>query len=72
MLLGRYLPIILAFRVAGIIAHQQVIESAKQVVDLDAMAFVIAAVVVILIVTLLAYLPLWSLGPMALQGLISF
>lgn len=72
MLLGRYLPIILAFRVAGIIAHQQVIESDKQVVDLDAMAFVIAAVVVILIVTLLAYLPLWSLGPMALHGLISF
>jgi K+-transporting ATPase ATPase A chain len=69
MIVGRYLPIILAFVVAGQIAHQQVIESSQQVIDLDSKTFVIATVVIIFIVTLLAYLPLWSLGPLALQGL---
>jgi len=70
MLIGRYVPIVLAFTVCGIIAKQQVIESNKHVVDLDSYVFVLTSIVVIFIVTVLAFLPLWSLGPLALQGLI--
>lgn len=71
MLLGRYIPIVIALSVAGILAKEQVVESNKSFIDVDTFIFVITSVVVILIVTLLAFLPLWSLGPLAYQGLIS-
>ena len=70
MLLGRYIPIAIALAVSGILAKEQVVESSKSFIDVDSFIFVITSIVVILIVTLLAFLPLWSLGPLALQGFI--
>lgn len=70
MLLGRYIPIVLALTVCGLIAKQQITETSRQVLDVDSYIFVFTSLVVIFIVTVLAFLPLWSLGPLALQGLI--
>jgi K+-transporting ATPase ATPase A chain len=70
MLAGRFIPIMIAFAVAGIINQQQVMEIKTASFDIDSLLFCIVSVVVILIVTLLAFLPLWSLGPLASQGLL--
>jgi K+-transporting ATPase ATPase A chain len=70
MLIGRFIPIILAFAVAGIINKQQVMEVKTASFNIDSLLFSIVSLVVILIVTLLAFLPLWSLGPLASQGLL--
>ena len=68
MLIGRYIPIIIAFAVCGIFAKQTSLESKPSGFDLDSLLFCLVSVVVIVIVTLLAFLPLWSLGPLVLQG----
>lgn len=72
MLLGRFIPIIVAFAVAGIISRQQVMEVKMASFDVDSLLFSFVSLVVILIVTLLAFLPLWSLGPLVSQGLLLF
>jgi K+-transporting ATPase ATPase A chain len=71
MILGRYIPISIALGVCGLLAKEQVLESTKSLIDVDSLIFVLTSIVVILIVTLLAFLPLWSLGPLALQGFVS-
>lgn len=68
MLIGRYIPIIMTFAVCGIFAKQTTLESTQIGFDIDSLLFCLVSVVVIVIVTLLAFLPLWSLGPLVLQG----
>jgi K+-transporting ATPase ATPase A chain len=68
MLVGRYIPIIIAFAVCGIFAKQTTLESKQSGFDMDSLLFCLVSAVVIVIVTLLAFLPLWSLGPLVLQG----
>lgn len=70
MLAGRYIPIMLAITVAGTIAEEKVLETSQDSFALDSLLFCMVSMFVILIVTLLAFLPLWSLGPLVEQGLI--
>jgi potassium-transporting ATPase potassium-binding subunit len=71
MLLGRYVPISLVFAVAGALTQEKVLEPRQQTFVLNSILFFMVSIFVILIVTLLAFLPLWSLGPLVEQGLIS-
>jgi K+-transporting ATPase ATPase A chain len=65
MLCGRYVPIMLVMTMAGIIDTQSLIPSEKTVFHLDRILFCGVALLVIVVVTLLAFLPLWSFGPLA-------
>ena len=71
MLLGRYIPITIAFVVSGIFAKELQLEADKGGFDLDTILFCMVNVFVILIITMLAFLPLWALGPLMAQGLIT-
>jgi potassium-transporting ATPase potassium-binding subunit len=65
MLIGRFFPIMLLMTMAGIIDRQALIPSNKTVFSLNSLLFCGVALVVIVVVTLLAFLPLWSFGPLA-------
>ena len=65
MLIGRFFPIMMVLAMAGIINKQHVISSTKTLFSLDSILFCGVALVVIVVVTLLAFLPLWSFGPLA-------
>lgn len=71
MLLGRYIPITIAFVVSGIFAKELQLEAGNGGFDLDTTLFCMVNVFVILIITMLAFLPLWALGPLMAQGLIT-
>ena len=71
MLLGRYVPIALAFAVAGALSEEKILEHRQQTFVLNSLLFFMVSIFVILVVTLLAFLPLWSLGPLVEQGLVS-
>lgn len=65
MLIGRFFPIMMVMAMAGIIDKQTIIPSDKVVFNLNSLLFCVVALVVIVVVTLLAFLPLWSFGPLA-------
>ena len=65
MLIGRFFPIMMVLAMAGIIDKQSLIPSTKSVFNLNSFLFCGVALVVIVVVTLLAFLPLWSFGPLA-------
>ena len=67
MLTGRYGPIILALAFAGMLDNQNGLESPKQGFILESALFCVVSISVIMILTLLAFLPLWSFGPLAGQ-----
>lgn len=67
MLTGRYGPIILALAFAGMLDNQNSLESPKQGFILESALFCVVSISVIMILTLLAFLPLWSFGPLAGQ-----
>jgi K+-transporting ATPase ATPase A chain len=65
MLIGRFFPIMMVLAMAGIIDKQSLMPSSKSVFSLNSLLFCGVALVVIVVVTLLAFLPLWSFGPLA-------
>ena len=65
MLIGRFFPIMMVLAMAGIIDKQSLMPSSKSVFSLNSFLFCGVALVVIVVVTLLAFLPLWSFGPLA-------
>ena len=65
MLIGRFFPMMMALAMAGIIDKQSLISTQKTLFSLNSLLFCGLAMVVIVLVTLLAFLPLWSFGPLA-------
>lgn len=70
MLAGRYIPIMLAMAIAGAMVAEKSLEATQESFVLDSLLFCGVSIFIILIVTLLAFLPLWSLGPYVEQSLI--
>ena len=70
MLLGRFVPIMMVLALAGILAKAKFVEAKQEAFLVDSLLFCLVSMAVILIVTLLAFLPLWSFSALAGQFLL--
>jgi potassium-transporting ATPase potassium-binding subunit len=70
MLAGRFIPISFVLAMLGILKKERFLESHQESFSVDSLLFAVIALVVIFIITLLAFLPLWSFGPLAGQVLV--
>lgn len=70
MLAGRFVPIMMVLTLVGILKKEGHLESHQEAFQVDSLLFCTVSVVVIFIVTLLAFLPLWSFGPLSGQVLL--
>lgn len=70
MLAGRFIPIMMVLTMAGILKRENFLEPHHEAFQVDSVLFCSVGIVVIFIVTLLAFLPLWSFGPLSGQVLL--
>jgi K+-transporting ATPase ATPase A chain len=70
MLMGRFVPIMIVLAITGILNKESFLETHQESFKVDSFLFCTVSIVVIFIVTLLAFLPLWSFGPLAGQVLL--
>jgi len=70
MLAGRFVPIMMALAIAGLLKKEGFLETQQEAFTVDSSLFAIISLVVIFIITLLAFLPLWSFGALAGQVLV--
>jgi K+-transporting ATPase ATPase A chain len=70
MLAGRFVPIMMALAIAGLLKKEGFLETQQEAFTVDSSLFAVISLVVIFIITLLAFLPLWSFGALAGQVLV--
>lgn len=70
MLAGRFIPIMMVLTLVGILKREHFLEPHQEAFQVDSVLFCGVSMVVIFIVTLLAFLPLWSFGPLSGQALL--
>ena len=65
LLIGRFLPIIGPFAIAGLLANKKFIPPSPGTLSTESGTFGVMTLAVIIIVTALSYLPALALGPIA-------